>query len=200
MTENQLYNFCSNTILWTIIGAFLGAILGMILTILYNKKNSRILLRAWKWEKCIDYGITINPNLMISVINDSKITIPLLNVHLMGFNKVNVKLQPVDNNIMEIKSGQIVQFQLKVLESENQLTENAKEILRAKPKDFAVRAYIDKSNKGPVYVDKQLAMEVFQSISELVGRDYKKKTLIDDLPFEQRQKILEELKESQVRK
>ena len=137
---------------------------------------------------------------MISVINDSKITIPLLNVHLMDFNKVNVKLEPVDNDIMEIKSGQIVQFHLKVLESETQLTENAKEILRAKPKDFAVRAYIDKPNKRPVYTDKQLAMEIFQSISELVSRDYKKKTLIDDLPFEQRQKILEELKKSQDKK
>jgi hypothetical protein len=147
MTTDQLFQMCSNTILWTVVGAILGATLGVIFTNISNKRNSRILLRLWSWEKCLSDGITKDPNLMVSVINDSKVAIPLVNIHIMDFAGVNVKLTKVDNDIMEIKSGQIVQFNLKVLETDNQLTDDAKQILTAKPKDFAVRVYIDKSNK-----------------------------------------------------
>jgi hypothetical protein len=80
------------------------------------------------------------------------------------------------------------------------LTDDAKQILTAKPKDFAVRVYIDKSNKWPVYTDKILAKEIFHSISELVGRDFRKKTLIENLPYEERKKILAELQELQNKK
>ncbi len=145
-------------------------------------------------------GITIDPDLMISVINDSKVAIPLVNVQIMDFAGVNVKLTKVDNDITEIKPGQIVQFNLKVLASDNQLTNDAKQILTAKPKDFAVRVYIDKSNKGPVYTNKNLAKEIFHSISELVGRDFRKKTLIENLPYEERKKILAELQDLQNEK
>jgi len=195
MTTDQLFQMCSNTILWTVVGAILGATLGVIFTNISNKRNSRILLRLWSWEKCLADGITKDPNLMISVINDSKVAIPLVNIHIMDFAGVNVKLTNVDNDITEIKSGQIVQYNLKVLETDNKLTDDAKQILTAKPKDFAVRVYIDKSNKEPVYTDKVIAKEIFHSISELVGRDFRKKTLIENLPYEERKKILAELQE-----
>lgn len=200
MTAEQIFQMCSNTILWTVIGAVLGATLGVVFTNIANKRNSRILLRLWSWEKCLTDGITKDPDLMISVINDSKVAIPLVNVHIMDFAGVNVKLTKIDNDISEIKPGQIVQFNLKVLASDNQLTNDAKQILTAKPKDFAVRVYIDKSNKGPVYTDKDLAKEIFHSISELVGRDFRKKTLIENMPYEERKKILAELQDLQNEK
>lgn len=197
---NQIYQICSNTILWTIIGAFLGAILGVIFTLILNRRNSRILLRLWSSEKCLADGITINPDIILSVINDSKISIPLLNVHIMDSSGVNVKLERIDNDFFELKPNQISQFKLKVLQNDTLLTEGAKEILTAKPHNFAVKIFIDKSNTEPVYIDKQLAMDIFHSISELVGRDYRKKTLIENLQFEERRKIIEQLNEMQNQK
>ena len=181
------------TLIWTIIGALLGAIFGSILTIIINRRNSRILLRSWKWQKCIDFGIVIDPNITISVINDSKITLPLLNVHIMDFSGINIKLERVDTELHEIKPGQITNYFLKVLESENELSKDAKQILSSKPEKFAVRIYLDKSNKGPVHTDKVLAKSIFHTISQLVGRDFKKETLLDDMSLEERKKVLEEL-------
>lgn len=200
MTTEQIFDMCNNTILWTVIGAFLGATLGVLFTNIANKRNSRILLRAWKWEKCLADGITKDPDFMISVINDSKVAIPLVNLHVMDFAGVNVSLTRIDIDISEIKSGQIVQFNLKVLATDTQLTDDAKQILTAKPKDFALRIYIDKSNKDPVYTDKNLAKDIFHSISELVGRDFKKKTLLENIPYEERKKILAELQDLQNEK
>lgn len=197
MTLEQIFQVCNNTIFWTVIGAVLGAILGVVFTEIVNKRNSRILLRLWQWEKCLDDGITIDPNLMISLINDSKITIPLVNVHIMDFSGVNVRLQRVDNDVFDIKSGQIIQYYLKIIHSEKELTEDAKSILTAKPKDFAVRVYIDKSNKEAIYTDKELAKEIFHSISQLVGRNFQKHTLIENLTKEDIKKLQEELSKIQ---
>ena len=121
MTTDQIFEFCNNTILWTIVGAILGAVVGIMFTNLYNRIDNRIKIRAWKWEKCLEDGITKNPDIIVSLINDGKTTIPLLNVHIMDFQKVNVSLERLDKDLMEIKSGQIVMFQLTVLKAEKEL-------------------------------------------------------------------------------
>jgi len=193
MTTEQIFEFCNNTLLWTIIGAILGAIVGVIFTNLYNKIDNRIRIRAWTWQKCLEDGITKNPDLIVSVINDGKITIPLIDVHIMDFKNVNVSLARLDDEMIEIKPGQIANFSLKVLKTDNELTDDAKEILTASKKDFALRVYKEKSNVGPIYTDKLIADEIFRSISEIVGRDFRKRTLLDDLPFEEREKMIREL-------
>jgi hypothetical protein len=197
MAIEDVFEICKNTILWTIIGALLGAIFGVLFTHLYNKKFNKIKIRAWIWQNCLSDGITKDPNLMLSIINDSNISIPKLNAHIMDYSGLNVSFERIDSDIQEIKPRQITQFRIMILESEKKLSNDAKMILQAKQKDFALRIYIDKSNKGPIYTDRALANEIFHSISELVGRDYRKKTLIEDLPYEEKQKILNQLKEMQ---
>ncbi len=192
-----MFEICSNTILWTVIGAVLGAILGVFFTNLFNKRYSRILLQAWIWEKCLEDGITKDPNLMLSVQNNSKVTIPLINVHLMDFSGLNIRLEKMENDLLEIKSGQIIPFRLAVLRTANSLTYEATEILKAKQDNFALRIYLDKSNKDPVLTDSKLALEIFNSINELIENNFQKKTLLDDMPPEIRQKILTELQEFQ---
>ena len=83
----------------------------------------------------------------------------------------------------------IVNFNLKVLKTDKELTNDAKQILTASKKDFALRVYKDKSNVGPIYTDRLIADEIFRSISEIVGRDFRKRTLLEDLPFEEREKV-----------
>ncbi len=171
--------------LWTI----LGAILGVGLTILWTRYNDRIKVRAWIYEKCLSDGLTIDPNIYVMVVNDSRNTIPALNVHIMDSKGLNVILDCVENERPELKSGQTAAYKLSVVDNDSTLTQDSKWIMQSDKDKLSIRIFQQNTIHGQVLECKQLGTEILMKIVELVGRDLSTRSLLDGLSDEEKNEI-----------
>ena len=176
--------------LWTI----LGAILGMGLTILWTKYNEKIKVRAWLYERCLSDGLTIDPNIYVMVVNDSKKTIPALNVHIMDYAGLNVILDCFENERTELKSSQTAAYKLSVVDNDGNLTKDSKWTMQSDKDKLSMRIFQQNTIHGQVFESKQLGLDILMKITELVGRDLKTRSLLNGLSDDEKEKILKEIK------
>jgi len=178
--------------LWTI----LGAIFGVGLTILWTRYNEKIKVRAWLYERCLSDGLTIDPHIYVMVVNDSKKTIPALNVHIMDYARLNVILNHFENDRTELKSRQTSIYKLSVVDNDGNLTQDSKWIMQSDKEALCMRIFQQNTIHGQVFESKQLGLDILMKITELVGRDLKTRSLLDGLSDDEKEKILKEIQNS----
>ena len=175
--------------LWTI----LGAILGMGLTILWTRYNEKIKVRAWLYERCLTDGLTIDPNIYVMVVNDSKKTIPALNVHIMDYARLNATFDCFENERTELQSSQTAAYKLSVVDNDSNLTKDSKCIMQSDKDTLSVRIFQQNTIHGQVFQSKQLGLDILMKITELVGRDLKTRSLLNGLSDDEKEKILKQI-------
>jgi hypothetical protein len=176
--------------LWTI----LGAILGVGLTIVWTRYHERIKVRAWVYERCLSDGLTIDANIYVMVVNDSKKTIPALTVHIMDHAGLNLVLECFEDERAELKSGQTAAYKLSVVDNDGNLTQDSKWIMQSDKDKLSMRIFQKNTIHGQVFESRQLGHEILMKITELVGRDLRKRSLLNRLSDDQKARILEEIK------
>ena len=124
---------------------------------------AKIDVTAHWWTGCLDDGVSENPDLFMTVKNNSSIDLPWLNVHVFPSN--TYQLEPTTEKMTRLMSGQYAMYRFPVVDGDGNLTNDAQRFHAVARDELSIRIFKTQSADDPVVISFPLGAELHDHIA-----------------------------------